>query len=76
MKAIILMSFFLLFSVIGYSQNTPSETNTKNTESDSILSSLQSFDLECSKEMETWSPAHKAWFAKTFVFTRGHFTIP
>ena len=54
MKAIILISFVVLFSVIGYSQNTPSETNTKNTESDSILSSLHSFDLECSKEMETW----------------------
>ena len=76
MKAIIVVSFVVLFSVIGYSQNTPSETNTKNTESDSILRSLHSFDLAYSKEMETWSPAHKAWFAKTFVFTRGHFTIP
>lgn len=76
MKSIIVVSFVVLFSVNGYSQNTPSETNTKNKESDSILSSIHSFDLECSKEMETWSPAHKAWFAKTFVFTRGHFTIP
>jgi hypothetical protein len=76
MKAIILMSFVVLFSVNGYSQNTPSETNTKSKESDSILSSIHSFDLEYSKEMETWSPAHKAWFTKTFVFTRGHFTIP
>jgi hypothetical protein len=76
MKAIIVVSFVILFSVNGYSQTTPSEINTKNKESDSILNSIHSFDLEYNKEIEIWSPAHKAWFTKTFVFTRGHFTIP
>ena len=76
MKAIIVVGFVILFSVNGYSQNTPSEINTKNKEIDSILNSINSFDLEYSREMETWSPEHKAWFTKTFVFTRGHFTIP
>ena len=70
------MSFVVLFSVNGYSQNTPSETNFENTESDSLLSSIHSFAFDYSKEMEAWSSERRAWFTKTFAYTRGNFTIP
>jgi hypothetical protein len=76
MKAIILLSFIVVYAVNWYSQNTLSETNFENTERDSVLSSIHSFSLDYSKEMETWSPEHRAWFTKTFAYTRGNFTIP
>jgi hypothetical protein len=76
MKTLILLSFIVVCIANGYSQNTPSEINYENTESDSVLISIHSFALDYSKEMETWSPERKAWFTKTFAYTRGNFTIP
>ncbi len=76
MKALIFINFAVLCSVFGYSQKKPSETNFENTESDSVLSSIHSFALDYSKEMETWTTEKRSWFSKTFAYTRGHFTIP
>ena len=53
------------------------DTNIRDVaEADSILEKIELFGEEYAKIMETWSPEKKKRFQDTFVYTRGHITIP
>ena len=78
-----LFSCLSLFWILSYTFcQTANEVTSEDTlslkvaEADSILEKIELFSEEYAKIMETWSPEKKKRFQETFVYTRGHITIP
>jgi hypothetical protein len=73
---------FLFFGSYHTFGQTAHEVTCEDTlslniaEADSILEKIELFSEEYAKIMETWSPEKKKRFQETFVYTRGHITIP
>lgn len=71
--------FFGSYHTFGQTANEVTSEDTlslKVAEADSILEKIELFGEEYAKIMETWSPEKKKRFKETFVYTRGHITIP
>ena len=72
-------SFFVLsLFLVGSAYHAQSQIKTAE---DSLiyiqeLEKLKRLDEETAAEIKTWTEEEKQWFAKTFVFKRGQFTLP
>jgi hypothetical protein len=71
--------FFGFYHTFGQTANEVTSEDTlsiKVAEADSILEKIELFGEEYAKIMATWSPEKIKRFNETFVYTRGHITIP
>jgi hypothetical protein len=75
-KVLLLVSALFLISTNGFNQTIVHGNNTVINDTNDVQKELSSFALAYSKEMESWSKERLEHFNRTFVYTRGNFTIP